>query len=153
MNIESVVIGESVKIIHEKTFWRCQHLSTVVFPQSLVEIGVLAFSETSLSKVTLPNTVTTLHSQCFFACQITSIVIPLSAKYVESYAFSQCTELILVTLNSCGTWVSPSAFHASNPLVECISNTESVRTTPSRHVTHIYGLIYPIYFDWMHSSR
>jgi len=63
--------------------------------------GILdrAFQDmTSLTGITIPNTVTSIQSQAFIGCtSLTSITIPNSVKTIGANAFKNCTSLTSVT--------------------------------------------------------
>ena len=60
MNLEEVVLPETVRVIGEAAFRSCDLLKQVNFPDSLEEIGANAFWRTSLTAVHLGPKVTTL---------------------------------------------------------------------------------------------
>ena len=66
---------------------------------AVTSIGEYAFFYTSITGVTIPNTVESIAFKAFDTCtQLKSLNIPSSVKSIAGYAFSNCTALESVTL-------------------------------------------------------
>lgn len=77
-------------------------LQKVVLPNKLVEIGDYSFSETKISNITIPESVTSIGYGTFRGCEnLSSIKIPNSVTSIEEFAFWFCTSL--TTVNYKGT--------------------------------------------------
>jgi hypothetical protein len=50
-----------------------------------------------ISKVTIPNSVTGIRSECFWGRSLTSVIIPNSVKSIGDMAFYACSDLTSVT--------------------------------------------------------
>ena len=70
------------------------------------------FSEcTSLTSVTIPNSVTRIREGAFFRCSsLTSVTIPSSVTSIGDYTFSGCTGLTSVTIPSSVTSIGDQVF-------------------------------------------
>lgn len=69
----------------------CSSLNSVSIPNSVTEIGDLAFSDcTSLTSVTLPNSLTTIGDGAFDGSGLLSVSIPSSVTRIEGKAFARC---------------------------------------------------------------
>jgi len=80
---KSTVIGNSM-------FYHCNELSTIKL-ENTIEIGNLAFNNSSLSKVSsleLPEGLTTIGEYAFPRMSITSVVIPSTVVNIGQYAFT-----------------------------------------------------------------
>ena len=72
---------------------------------------------TSLTKVTLPETLTSIESSVFCNCSaLTSITIPRDCTYINSGAFSGCTALTTVNFNNKLTDLRSYAFSGATAL-------------------------------------
>jgi hypothetical protein len=74
-------------------------------------IASRAFEQTNLTSVTIPNSVTSLGSYCFFSCSIlTNVSIPGSVTGVGASAFEYCTALPSITIPEGVTSIGDLAF-------------------------------------------
>ena len=68
-------------------------------PSGVTKIGPYAFSGSSLSHITIPDTVTVIDIAAFNHCSnLTHITIPLSVVAIDSSAFSKCTSLTSIAI-------------------------------------------------------
>ena len=60
--IQNITISRSVRVIEKEAFRDCEELENVLFAENsqLETIEELAFSGSSLEKITIPNSVTTI---------------------------------------------------------------------------------------------
>ena len=78
---------------------------------AITYIGKYAFSGTSISSITLPDTVTSIGEHAFEHCwYLTSITIPERVTEIKEYTFFCCDKLTSVTLSSGVTVIGNSAF-------------------------------------------
>ena len=85
--------------IGKSTFFDCSSLTSITIPNSVTEIGMHAFfCCSSLTSVIIPNSVTEIGEGVFEGCtSLTSIEIPNSVTYIDMFAFSECSNLNKVT--------------------------------------------------------
>ena len=85
---------------------------------SVIRIGVSAFRDcSSLTSVTIPNSVTTIADNAFIYCSsLTSVTIPNSVTYIGSGAFEGCSSLTSITIPDSVTYIGMSAFEGCNSL-------------------------------------
>ncbi|MGN0807353.1 MAG: leucine-rich repeat domain-containing protein [Candidatus Coproplasma sp.] len=83
-----------VKAIGDYAFYQCASLNTVIIPDSITEIGNVAFGLSGLIYVDIPDSVETIGYSAFSMCtHLESIVIPESVTYLGDRAFRGCTSL------------------------------------------------------------
>ena len=111
-NIKSVVIHLQTKVIGDSAFRKCTSLTSVTIPDSVTEVGEDAFREcTGLTSVTIPDSVTVIGDSAFYQCtSLTSVTIPDSVTVIGEYAFGQCTSLTSVTIPESVTVIGEYAF-------------------------------------------
>jgi len=89
-------------------------------------IGDSAFEESSLTTISLPNSITSIADDAFYkARSLTSIVIPNSVTSIGTDAFSYTDSLTSVTIGTGVTEISDSMF-AHTPLLTSITIPNSV---------------------------
>lgn len=109
--IESVVIGEGITRIGTKAFYNTKSITSISFPNSLLEIGDFAFGSTNITNLSLPMNLTTIGENAFGWCWgIQSIIIPDSVTYIGAEAFNSCVNLKTVTLPKGITAIADSVF-------------------------------------------
>ena len=75
-------------------------LGSFIIPESVTNIGELAFGGCNLSAIIIPETVTDLESGAFFGCSMLStITIPKSVINFSDYILYKCTSLKSITIN------------------------------------------------------
>ncbi|GHU55388.1 hypothetical protein FACS1894132_11430 [Clostridia bacterium] len=95
--IPSMLGGYPVTLIGGWAFENCTSLTSITIPNSVTSIGERAFFNcTSLTSITIPNSVTSIGYSAFRYCtSLTSIVIPDSVTSIGIYAFENCTSLTI----------------------------------------------------------
>lgn len=80
-------------------------------PEGVKSIGSTAFSFViSLTSVTLPNSITSIEEEAFYASSIETITIPNSVTSIGNSAFSSCSSLISVNIPNSVTSIGESVF-------------------------------------------
>ena len=144
--LTSVTIPNSVSYIGSSAFEYCSGLTSVTIPNSVTYIGSYVFYDCSgltsidvasenthyssidgvlynyaqdtlikcpdaKTSVTIPNSVIFIESYAFFDCSgLTSVTIPNSVTSIGSYAFSYCSGLTSVTIPNSVTYIGYNAF-------------------------------------------
>mgnify|MGYP002543931583 CR=1 FL=1 len=109
--VENLVIPDSMTSIGT-VFSYCTSLTSITIPDSVTNIGGSAFEGcTGLTSITIPDSVTSISEGTFGGCSsLTSITIPDSVTNIGDYAFSRCTGLTSVTIGNSVTSIGYSAF-------------------------------------------
>ena len=90
-----ITFDKDIKEIGFSAFQDCTSLTSVTIPDSVTTIGMQAFYKcSSLTSVTIPDSVTTIGYEAFYKCtSLTSVTIPDSVMTIGNYAFSVCDSL------------------------------------------------------------
>lgn len=114
--IAVVNIPASVKVIEQNAFYLSSSLREVAFVQeeegpasALTEIGDMAFSNTALAVISLPEGLTKIGAQAFANTAVTSIELSDNVEYVGYHAFFN-SALGSVVIGSGVTFIGEGAF-------------------------------------------
>ena len=128
ITIPSTYNGANVSTIIHQGFEGCENLTKIEIPNSVTSIGDDAFfSCDSLTSIEIPSSVTSIGGSAFQNCDsLTSIEIPNSVTSIGSYAFAYCDSLTSITLPFVGA---------------------SLNGTSNTHFGYIFGAS-----DWMDNA-
>ena len=113
-------MGNTFKVVSvgNEAFRNCSSLTSVTIPNSVTSIGDYAFSHcSSLTSVTIPNSVTSIGNSAFCYCTgLTSVTIGNSVTGIGNSAFCYCTGLTSVTIGNSVTSIGDWAFDGCSGL-------------------------------------
>ena len=102
MSKKSYTVQEACKVISGRAFSDHTTLTKIEIPYSVTSIDGYAFYNcSSLTSVVIPDSVTSIGSSAFSGCSsLTSVVIGNSVTSIGSYAFSSCSSLTEIQYNA-----------------------------------------------------
>ncbi len=87
--------------IADSAFYGCTYLSKVTIPDSVTEIGNLAFTLCAFKEITIPDSITDIGWSAFARCdELREIVIPESVQSIGMKAFYCCSKLEKVVIKA-----------------------------------------------------
>ena len=93
-SIENVIIPDQVKVIDESTFDTCKNLKKVTFGKNITAIGDGAFANcTALETIKLPNNLKNIEEVAFVNTSLKSVIIPDSVVKIGASAFDKDVKL------------------------------------------------------------
>ena len=130
-NLTEINIPASVTEIQEAAFSSCEKLTSIIIDEENTSYTVVDgcalydYDKTTLiaypsasGTVVLPNTLETIGRESMRNCEMTSLVIPDSVKYINGQAFSNCDKLESVTIGNSVEVIEYGAFYACELLEE-----------------------------------
>lgn len=117
--IQSITFGEKVQNIPSFICCEQSEIETINLPNTVTSIGDYAFAFCeNLKTINIPNIVKNIGMMAFCATNIESITIP--TKTILNGAFSECSNLMSVTLLEDVSLIENGAFYACDKLEELI---------------------------------
>ena len=120
--LKSVYLGRNIiwtsREYGYSPFYNNTTLTSVTIGDSVTTIGARAFSGCEgLTSVTISDSVTTIWSHAFSGCKgLTSLTIGNSVTSIENYAFEYCSSLTSVTIPNSVTTIGGGAFESCKGL-------------------------------------
>ena len=135
-NLTSIVIPNSVTSIGVVAFYGCNRLTSITIPDSVTSIGGQAFEGCDgLTSITIPSGVTSIDYYAFRTCNsLTSITIPDSVTSIGDYAFNMCFSLTSVAIGSGVTSIGQTAFRQCKSLTSVTVNATTPPTLVNNYV-------------------
>ena len=89
--------GYPIAFIHRYAFYGCTSLTSISLPDTLTSISSYAFSAcTGLISISLPDSLTSISSYAFSGCKsLVNISIPDAVTYIGKDAFKNCDKLTI----------------------------------------------------------
>ena len=98
--VGTLILPDDSSVTKVGRFKDCFYLTSVVIPDSVTSIDNQAFYATSLASIVIGDSVTSIGTQVFCYCDsLTSIVIPDSVTSIGSSVFYGCYSLADITFN------------------------------------------------------
>ena len=96
--LTSITIPDQITEIGDYAFYGNPTLKTVNFHAGITRIGMGAFYETLLTRVSIPNPDCEIGNSCFSNSQVSSISLPQGMKKLGRHVFFYCPNLTSITL-------------------------------------------------------
>ncbi len=133
--------GYAVSSIGGHAFFECSSLTTVTIPNSVTSIGDYAFRGCSgLTSIIIPNSVTSIGDYAFYHCSgLSSVTIPNGVTSLGTFTFGGCSGLTSMILPNSVRSIGDSAFMSCSGLTS-ITIPNSVTSIGARAFWYCNGL-------------
>lgn len=85
-NVKTVILPDTIKIIGEGAFWKCELLQKINIPKGTISIGAYCFADcVNLKEIYIPDSVLDIGKYAFYNCSKDFIVFGNVNTYVEYY--------------------------------------------------------------------
>lgn len=119
-HITTVILPPTLKNIGRGAFCECTSLNTVLFQNHKQEISInkQAFWKCySLENINLPSNIISIPESCFEDCKnLQQLILPKSLKSIEKYSFKGCKSLSTIFIEQNVEYISPNAFDFTESL-------------------------------------
>ena len=147
ITIPSTLGGCTVVAIGGYAFFSCSSLTSVTMPDSITTIGVVAFYNcTFLASMTIGSGVTFIGDTAFgFCTSLTAVTIPDGVTIVGNYSFEYCTSLASVTIPESVTSLGDGAFFSCSSLtsVTIPDSVDIIRDIAFFNCTSLTSVVIP----------
>ncbi len=118
-------------------FIYCTSLTSVTIPNSVTSIGISAFNNcSSLTSVTIPNSVTNIDDDAFLNCiSLQDVTIPNSVTSLGAFCFAGCSALTEIIIGNSVDKIEEGTFRGCNSMNKITSLNP---TPPSCNVFSFY---------------
>ena len=115
-------VPDGTVIIESDAFRNAKNLNEVIFPDSLEEIGHMAFIDCeNIKTISFGNGLKTIDGAAFSSCKsITELILPDSVEKVSYSAFSYCESLEKVVIGNGAALVENGVFKGCTALKEVV---------------------------------
>ncbi len=115
--IPDTIQGYPVLAIHSRAFTGVANITKVVLPQHLTTIVGTAFAYSGVESIVIPDSVTLIGDDAFMGCwKLREVVIGSGVTVIPHRAFQQCGQLEKVTLSDSITTIQSQAFYKCRAL-------------------------------------
>ena len=120
--LEKITLTGCAKVA-DSCFKDLINIGEVALSSPIQEIGKSTFQSSSLTKISLPSSLTKIGENAFYRCEdLTSIEIPSSVTEIGVSAFKNCLNLSSVIINSHVLTLGSEAFRNCSKLQEIVFN-------------------------------
>lgn len=115
--VTELVISNKFKSIPSYAFANCTSLTNITIPDSITRIGGSAFDGSGITNITIPDSVTKIEYSAFARCNsLSCITIPDSVTSISYSMFMGCSNLTSITIPDSITSIEPQAFYDCSKL-------------------------------------
>ena len=110
-SLKTLALSNQVETIGKEAFYQCSQLETLTLPSQLTDLGEAAFANcSSLTDLTMSGNQATIGTQAFYNCySLSNVTMTGHIKYMDRLAFGNCT-LETLNITDMAAWCSIDYF-------------------------------------------
>ena len=119
-DIKKVIIGKGITNIATNAFWDCK-ATEVIIPDTVKTIGLQAFAGSSVKKLDIPSSVTSIENNAFDACtKLESVNLPCKITKIGREVFQNCSSLKEINIPDTVELIDILAFSGCSSLTSVV---------------------------------
>ena len=135
-SMTTAIVGDCVNTIEDNAFSWSTSLSSITIPNTVTSIGYYAFEMCRFTNITIPNGITSISEGTFSYCKyLSSVTIPDAVTSIGDQAFGNCSKLSAITIPSSITSIGDYAFNTCTSLTSVTVEA----TTPPTLGTNVFN--------------
>lgn len=139
-SLYNVILPDSVEVIGAQAFDGCKNLDTIKFSNNLRAINLLAFMNSGLEQIDLPESLTTIGDGAFCCCyNLKELELPKNVEYLGEETFYMCGSLKRVNLQEGLTSIGDRCFSSCFSLFD-LSLPNSLKEISEGSFAYCYKL-------------
>lgn len=116
-NLKTVTIEAEIKEMSEKMFEGCSSLERVTLPDTITTIPQYAFANSGIIDLDVPKNVILIDDYAFYNCsRLSEISLPETLTNIDAHAFEKCTSLEQISFPEALTAIGAYAFSECSSL-------------------------------------
>ena len=108
--IKKIIMPDDVVEVNHHAFSGLRNLNEIILSNSLRKIGPYAFEKTGIKTLKIPDSVTSIGTECFAASKIQNIELSKKLKHLGVHAFYRCRNLENIIIPKNITEISDGCF-------------------------------------------
>lgn len=122
-DLKTVVVKSNIIKIAKFAFYMCKKLNTIVVNSNLEIIDDKSFMNSSINKIFIPNNskLKVIGSSAFQFSNIESFAIPPSTSEMNTTAFENCNNLLIIEISDNSKLKSLDTFEKLNKVIIMVS--------------------------------
>ncbi|MGI6359509.1 MAG: leucine-rich repeat protein [Acholeplasmatales bacterium] len=110
--LSEVIITDTIGKVDDHAFRDCSSITSITLPNTVTSIGAYSFSGTGITNIEIPSDVTKIDYGAFWNCSsLTNITIPNGITSISNYLFYNCSSLASIEVPNSITSIGDFAFH------------------------------------------
>ena len=134
VTVPATINGLPVTDIGRSAFLGCSKVTRVELPESVTNIGPVAFAQGGLTSVTIPHGVRVIRDHAFNNGRLLHIELPDTITSIEDWAFGQNTRLPSITIPASVTNIGSKAFNSCYSLTQVTIPSHVCRIGPGAFI-------------------
>ena len=143
-NLTTINLPKSITYVDKYAFYACENVSYMKLSPSLTQINNASFTGSSITKIEIPEGVTTIGLDAFGnSIKLIEAKLPSTLKTIERGVFWNCLSLIEITIPASVTTIGEFSFYHCNALTDIYNlalvpqSTAPFHHNPSQITLHV----------------